>query len=72
MTVADWYFDFISPFAYLQFETLAQFPPELDITFMFWGFDATGMVGDYVREPQWFGSADMTRISDLPAAAHRT
>lgn len=209
MTVADWYFDFISPFAYLQFETLAQLPPELDITFkpvvfagilnhlqhkgpaeipgkrrftyrhvqwlarhhgiplkfppahpfnpiralrlaialgnrrdviaaifrhiwrdgrgidnrddwsaltttlgatdadsrisaqpvkdelrangeraaargvfgvptfdidgeLFWGFDATGMVGDYVRDPQWFGSAEMTRLSDLPAAAHRT
>lgn len=209
MIVADWYFDFISPFAYLQFETLAQLPPELDITFkpvvfagilnhlqhkgpaeipgkrrftyrhvqwlarhhgiplrfppahpfnpiralrlaialgnrrdviaaifhhiwrdgrgidspddwnaltttlgaadadsrisaqpvkdelrangeratargvfgvptfvvggeLFWGFDATGMVSDYIRDPQWFGSAEMTRISDLPAAAQRT
>ena len=33
MTSAEWYFDFISPFAYLQFETLAQLPPDLDIAF---------------------------------------
>ena len=39
---------------------------------LFWGFDATGMVSDYVTDPQWFDSADMLRIGDLPAAAHRT
>ena len=33
MTAADWYFDFISPFAYLQFATLAQLPRDLEITF---------------------------------------
>ena len=27
MTSTEWYFDFISPFAYLQFETLARLPP---------------------------------------------
>ena len=30
---ADWYFDFISPFAYLQFRQLAQLPPDLVINY---------------------------------------
>ncbi len=38
---------------------------------LFWGFDATGMVSDYLTDPQWFASAEMTRIGDLPATAHR-
>ncbi len=29
---ADWYFDFVSPFAYLQFEAFDRFPADLDIT----------------------------------------
>jgi 2-hydroxychromene-2-carboxylate isomerase len=33
MQSADWYFDFISPFSYLQFESLHQLPRDLDITF---------------------------------------
>ena len=39
---------------------------------LFWGFDATGMVADYLTDPQWFKSAEMVRIGDLPAAAQRT
>jgi 2-hydroxychromene-2-carboxylate isomerase len=39
---------------------------------LFWGFDATGMVSDYVTDRPWFDSAELTRIGDLPAAAHRT
>ena len=39
---------------------------------LFWGFDATAMVSDYLTDPRWFNSADMLRIGDLPAAAHRT
>ena len=39
---------------------------------LFWGFDATGMVSDYLTDRQWFDSTEMTRIGDLPAAAHRT
>lgn len=31
MTIADWYFDFISPFAYLQSERLAALTPRLSI-----------------------------------------
>ncbi|MDQ1347273.1 MAG: hypothetical protein QG573_642, partial [Acidobacteriota bacterium] len=31
MKTADWYFDFISPFAYLQSERLARFDGKLDI-----------------------------------------
>ena len=38
---------------------------------LFWGFDATGMVSDYVTDRQWFNSAEMTRIDELPAAAQR-
>ena len=30
---ADWYFDFISPFAYLQFQQLPQLPPDLVIKY---------------------------------------
>src|SRR5690349_7880919 len=32
MTEAIWYFDFISPFAYLQFSRLSQFPADLRVT----------------------------------------
>ena len=38
---------------------------------LFWGFDATGMVRDYIEDRPWFESADMRRIGDLPAAARR-
>ncbi|MEO7727746.1 MAG: 2-hydroxychromene-2-carboxylate isomerase [Burkholderiales bacterium] len=38
---------------------------------LFWGFDATGMVSDYLRAPQWFKSPDMARLDNLPAAASR-
>jgi len=38
---------------------------------LFWGFDATGMVADYVTDPQWFKSAEMMRVGDLPSAAQR-
>ena len=33
MTIADWYFDFISPFAYLQSERLATLSPRLSIRY---------------------------------------
>jgi 2-hydroxychromene-2-carboxylate isomerase len=39
---------------------------------LFWGFDATGMVADYVDDPAWFNSPEMTRVGDLPAAAQRS
>ncbi len=29
---ADWYFDFVSPFSYLQLEAFDRFPADLDIT----------------------------------------
>jgi 2-hydroxychromene-2-carboxylate isomerase len=32
MTEAIWYFDFISPLAYLQFSRLCQLPPDLHVT----------------------------------------
>lgn len=32
MTKAKWYFDFISPFAYLQLARFSQLPADLDIT----------------------------------------
>lgn len=32
MTKANWYFDFISPFAYLQLARFPQLPPDLEIT----------------------------------------
>lgn len=39
---------------------------------LFWGFDATGMVADYVDDPAWFHSPEMTRIDNLPSAAQRS
>ena len=33
MPTADWYFDFVSPFAYLQLARFERLPPDLDITF---------------------------------------
>jgi len=38
---------------------------------LFWGFDATGMVADYLSDPAWFRTGEITRIDDLPASAHR-
>ena len=38
---------------------------------LFWGFDATDMVADYVNDPAWFNSPEMMRIGDLPAGAQR-
>ena len=32
MTKAKWYFDFISPFAYLQFAQFPQLPTNIEIT----------------------------------------
>jgi 2-hydroxychromene-2-carboxylate isomerase len=39
---------------------------------LFWGFDATGMVSDYVNDPQQFNTAEMRRIGDLPTGAQRS
>jgi len=39
---------------------------------VFWGFDATGMVIDYLKDPQWFKAGEIARIDDLPTAAQRT
>lgn len=33
MPAADWYFDFVSPFAYLQLARFERLPPALDVTF---------------------------------------
>lgn len=33
MPAADWYFDFVSPFAYLQLARFERLPPDLEITF---------------------------------------
>ena len=38
---------------------------------VFWGYDATGMVIDYLKDPSWFESGEMARIDALPAAAKR-
>lgn len=38
---------------------------------LFWGFDATGMVADYVADPAWFKSAEIARVDNLPATARR-
>ena len=38
---------------------------------IFWGFDATDMVIDYLKDPNAFEDPEMARVSDLPAAAQR-
>lgn len=38
---------------------------------VFWGFDATDMLLDYLANPALLGSAEMRRVSDLPAAIQR-
>ena len=38
---------------------------------LFWGFDATDMLLDYLKEPTLFQDPEMQRISVLPAAIHR-
>jgi 2-hydroxychromene-2-carboxylate isomerase len=38
---------------------------------LFWGVDATGMVVDYLREPQRFRSGEFARVTDLPVGIER-
>jgi 2-hydroxychromene-2-carboxylate isomerase len=38
---------------------------------LFWGYDATGMALDYVRDPHAFESGEMTRVATLPIGARR-
>ncbi len=37
----------------------------------FWGYDATAMALDYVRDPQAFMGEEMRRVSDLPVGVRR-
>lgn len=38
---------------------------------LFWGFDATGMLLDYLKHPTLFGDPEMQRVSTLPVGAQR-
>ena len=38
---------------------------------IFWGFDATGMVVDYLRDPQRFRMGELGRVADLPIGVER-
>jgi 2-hydroxychromene-2-carboxylate isomerase len=38
---------------------------------IFWGADATGMVVDYLRDPQRFGSGEFARVAALPIGVER-
>jgi hypothetical protein len=60
----DWYFDVISPFAYLQWRRL-RVRDEL-----FWGFDATDLALAY-REDENALDAEMRRLDAIPEAAQR-
>ena len=81
MKKVDWYFDFISPFAYLQFSQFKKFENELNITIhpvvfgvptfvvdgqVFWGGDASDMMLDFIKNPKLFSSEEMKRISSMP------
>ena len=39
---------------------------------LFWGFDATAMALDYLRDPAWFESPEMKRLDALPVGASRS
>ena len=39
---------------------------------IFWGFDATDMALDYLRDPALFDSPEMRRVSDLPVGVQRS
>ena len=38
---------------------------------LFWGEDSTGMMVDYLADPELFQSAEFERLDNLPAAAAR-
>ena len=38
---------------------------------IFWGEDATGMMLDFLADPELFRRGDLGRLRDLPAAAQR-
>ena len=38
---------------------------------LFWGQDVTGMMLDYLRDPELFRRGDLARLADLPIAAER-
>lgn len=38
---------------------------------VFWGYDATPMLLDYLRNPEAFHHGELARVADLPAAAAR-
>ncbi len=38
---------------------------------LFWGFDATGMLLDYLNDPSLFQDPEMQRISNLPVGVQR-
>lgn len=38
---------------------------------LFWGFDSTEMVGDYLRRPERFRSGEMARLQGLPVGVAR-
>ena len=38
---------------------------------LFWGEDVTGMMLDYLKDPELFRRGDLARLGDLPVAAER-
>ncbi len=38
---------------------------------LFWGQDVTGMMLDYLDDPELFRRGDLARLGDLPIAAER-
>jgi 2-hydroxychromene-2-carboxylate isomerase len=39
---------------------------------LFWGFDATNLVIDYLRDPERFSRGELARVLSLPVGAQRT
>ena len=83
----DWYFDFISPFSYLQSAKLDAFvwrdghSPTDDEAFgvpsavidgdVFWGVDATPMVLARLRDDPFFASPALATARNLPQGVQR-
>ena len=76
-----WYFDFVSPYSYLQFEayrelvrTAALRPVLFAGLLNHWGGKgpaATDMLREYLADPTVFDEPEMRRIADLPIGAAR-
>lgn len=63
-----WYFDFVSPYSYLQFEAYPELMQKAALRPVLF---TTDMLLDYVEDSSVFDEPEMRRIADLPIGAAR-